>query len=344
MRRKSLAEERPDLLSSWSPNNEISPNAITCGSNKKVLWRCEKDHEWSATVKNRALIGSGCPYCGCRAVLKGFNDLATIHPELVNEWSEKNGALSPSGVAAYSNSRVWWRCDKGHEWYALISSRSDGHGCPYCAGQKVWPGFNDLNTTHPHIAEEWSERNQHLSPSTITSKNTSNVWWHCNECSNEYKAVVSARVNGLTCPFCAGIVRAKRRDELTINRMIDREFQEHFPQLVVIYIAGKRNMQVITDDKELVGLKLTAFVPDIDLVIDICSSDKEIQIKEYVLKKRNIDYRYISDELSEEQVVDEIQSIFSQKHIFEPEITIDEINFIREKFSIWAKNTHIFHK
>ena len=338
MRRKSLAEERPDLLSSWSPNNEISPNAITCGSNKKVLWRCEKDHEWSATVKNRALIGSGCPYCGCRAVLKGFNDLATVHPKLISEWSERNHPLNPTDVSAYSNRKVWWRCDKGHEWNALISSRSDGHGCPYCAGQRVWKGFNDLSSTHPEIASEWSYKNENLIPTVITAKNTTNVWWLCSKCGNEYKAVVSARANGLTCPFCVAIERAKRRSEQTMNQMIDREYQALFPQLVVIYIAGKRNLQVVTDDTNLVGLKLTTYVPDIDLVIDVCSSEKEILLKEYILKKKDIDYKCLSEELTEEQFLDEIQLIFSQKHVFGTKITIEDIKFIREKHAIWARN------
>ena len=62
MRRKSLAEERPDLLAQWSPDNEFSPSDVSCGSHKKVLWICAKGHTWAATVKNRALIGSKCPY------------------------------------------------------------------------------------------------------------------------------------------------------------------------------------------------------------------------------------------------------------------------------------------
>ena len=28
--------------------------------------------------------------------------------------------------------KVWWRCKKGHEWEAVISSRTAGRGCPYC--------------------------------------------------------------------------------------------------------------------------------------------------------------------------------------------------------------------
>lgn len=28
--------------------------------------------------------------------------------------------------------KVWWKCDKGHEWFTVIGSRAVGHGCPVC--------------------------------------------------------------------------------------------------------------------------------------------------------------------------------------------------------------------
>ncbi|MDH3558195.1 MAG: zinc-ribbon domain-containing protein [Syntrophobacteria bacterium] len=36
-----------------------------------------------------------------------------------------------------SSRRVWWECDKGHEWEAYIHSRSKGYGrCPHCSGRR----------------------------------------------------------------------------------------------------------------------------------------------------------------------------------------------------------------
>ncbi|MCI6567534.1 MAG: zinc-ribbon domain-containing protein [Dysosmobacter sp.] len=32
-------------------------------------------------------------------------------------------------------SRVWWQCERGHEWQAVIFSRVQGAGCPVCAGR-----------------------------------------------------------------------------------------------------------------------------------------------------------------------------------------------------------------
>ena len=165
MRRGSIAEERPDLIPQWSPKNTQSPDKVSCGSHQKVWWICSKGHEWEATVKNRALLDSGCPYCEHRAVLKGYNDLATINPELAQSWSPKNSKKA-SEYAVSSNTEVWWVCAKGHEWKARIADRAEGHGCPYCAGHKVWKGYNDLATTHPLLIPEWSSKNK-LSPEAI---------------------------------------------------------------------------------------------------------------------------------------------------------------------------------
>ena len=59
---------------------------------------------------------------------------------LMAEWDwEKNNELgfNPQTLTESSNKKVWWVCNQGHEWLAVIGSRKKGHGCPYCAGQKA---------------------------------------------------------------------------------------------------------------------------------------------------------------------------------------------------------------
>ena len=135
IKRKSLAEERPDLLAQWSKTNLLSPSDVSCGSHIKVRWVCEKGHEWDAIVKNRVLLGSGCPYCSHRAVLKGYNDLQTEYPEIARSWSDKNPD-NPYDYSPSSNKVVIWNCKNGHEGKSRIADRTRGHGCPYCVGLK----------------------------------------------------------------------------------------------------------------------------------------------------------------------------------------------------------------
>lgn len=40
-------------------------------------------------------------------------------------------------------------------------------------------------------------------PDEISAKSTKNVWWKCQACGHEWKAVISSRAKGLKCPVCA---------------------------------------------------------------------------------------------------------------------------------------------
>lgn len=65
----------------------------------------------------------------------GFEKL-TPHPDLAKEWHPtKNGNLTPQDIGANSCKKVWWQCDKNHEWETSITMRAKGLGCPYCNGK-----------------------------------------------------------------------------------------------------------------------------------------------------------------------------------------------------------------
>ena len=193
----------PELSKEWSrKNSPLLPTMVGPGSHRKVIWKGKCGHEWSAVIKNR-VAGAGCPYCSHNKVLAGFNDLETLYPEVAKEWSERNLPLLPSQVTAFANKKVWWKCSEGHEWFTLISTRSSGSKCPYCSGIKLLKGFNDLATTHPDLALEWSERNGDLHPDMVNDKSTKSVRWKCHVCGYEWKQQIKTRVNGGECPSCS---------------------------------------------------------------------------------------------------------------------------------------------
>ena len=198
----SFAEKHPELVQEWSDENEARPEEVSYGSNKRILWRASCGHSWEATVKNRG-NGSGCPFCSGNQVLYGFNDLASVYPELAAEWSELNYPLYPSAVTVRANRKVWWKCKTcGQHWQARIADRTEGHGCPVCAGERLIPGVNDFATEYPLLAEEWSEKNLDLKPSMVWSKSRRNVWWKCKTCGYEWRGVIDSRVKGQKCPAC----------------------------------------------------------------------------------------------------------------------------------------------
>ena len=137
-----LSEVHPELISEWSNKNlPLTPDKITYGSNKVVWWKGACGHEWQTSVKARSK-GENCPICSGSRVIEGINDLATLKPELADEWSSKNDPLKPTMVTIGSHKKVIWQDKYGHEWTAMVKSRAiSGTGCPYCSHNKILHTF-----------------------------------------------------------------------------------------------------------------------------------------------------------------------------------------------------------
>ena len=86
-----------------------------------------------------------------------FDYCRQYHKEArLREWDRaRNAPLTPQAVTYGSHTPVWWRCENGHEWEAVVYTRTHGSGCPFCAGKKAQAGFNDLATQYPELARQW---------------------------------------------------------------------------------------------------------------------------------------------------------------------------------------------
>lgn len=180
----SLAEE----ADGWDSTS------LVAGSNKKMSWKCGLGHIWEATVANRTYGATGCPYCSGRSVLRGFNDIATTLPDLASQLVNGDGA----DITKSSTQKRRWKCNLGHQWEATVADRNRGFGCPYCAGQKIMVGFNDLATINPDIAAQadgWD-------PTTVTAFNDKKRNWKCG-LGHKWSTTTAARSAGTGCPVCA---------------------------------------------------------------------------------------------------------------------------------------------
>ena len=196
----------PTLAAEWHPakNEQLRSSQVTLVSGKKIWWVCSKGHEWKTTVASRSTGKYGCPYCAGQKAINGVNDLATINPKLASEWHPtKNGRLKPEEIMSNSGKKVWWICEKGHEWKTAIISRNKGGGCVICGNKKILIGFNDLGSLSPDISAQWHPtKNGKLLPSNVSIGSGKKVWWIC-EKGHEWRAAVGGRVSGRTnCPTC----------------------------------------------------------------------------------------------------------------------------------------------
>ena len=217
--KNDLATLHPELMTQWDydKNGDLIPDKLKSGSHKKAWWTCEIcGHSWKSEIRTKCQ--SKCPVCSGRVAKSGYNDLATLYPDIAAEWDyEKNGDLTPDSIRVGISKKVYWKCSIcGNGWSAEVKNRKDGTGCPYCAGRAVKKGYNDLETLHPELIEEWDyEKNGDLTPDSVTVGSNKTVGWKCRICNYEWDAIVEQRAIGHSgCPVCNGRAVKKGYNDL----------------------------------------------------------------------------------------------------------------------------------
>ena len=247
-----VATTNPELLKEWDYNKnsdlDIFPTKLLKGSPKEVWWICNNGHSYQRSVYDRLHGRGNCPYCSNRKLLKGFNDFATTHPELLKEWNyEKNNVLNifPDNITNGTRNKVWWKCENGHEWDSIIRSRINGHGCPYWSNNKVLMGYNDLVTTNPEIINLWNyEKNKNFTPEMFSHGSTKTMWWKCSK-GHEWKAKISEIALGNRCPICSN------------NRVLKgyNDFATKHPELLKEWNYEKNSKLGLKPDEIVLGGK-----------------------------------------------------------------------------------------
>ncbi|MEH7000879.1 zinc-ribbon domain-containing protein [Priestia megaterium] len=246
-----LATLRPEIAKEWHPtkNGLLTPYDVVMGSSKKVWWKCEKGHEWETKVCNRTRKkGAGCHYC-CGQKVLFENSIVITHPELLRDWHAlKNANIKPSNISYGSDKKVWWKCEKGHEWEARVSGRTmKNSGCPYCSGRNA-TGENCLAAVYPEIAKEWHPtKNKLLTPYDVTPKSGSKVWWRCEE-GHEWRATIHQRGEGTNCPRC--------------------KVRTSFPEQAIFHFIQKRLNNTISQHVTDEGVEFDIFNSELSFAVE----------------------------------------------------------------------------
>ena len=186
----------PELSKEWHPtkNGDLTPRDVSKRSLQKVWWLCKNGHEWqeiiSYRVKNKR---SGCLRC---------KSVAFLNPVLVKEWHpEKNKDRAPDKVYPDSSRKVWWKCEKGHEWKGYLYWRiKKNRGCPFCSGEAA---ISKIFSEFPSLIKEWDfPKNQNLRLEDISSDSSKFAWWICKN-GHKWRGIIWMRTKeGLGCPEC----------------------------------------------------------------------------------------------------------------------------------------------
>lgn len=213
MNKKLFRETHPELyqLIDVEETSKVFPgtdvHSLNQWSTKKVMCHGDCGHSWETYPQRMRSRKTQCPYCGGQRVLPGFNDLATIHPEVLSEWDYSKNDIEPEEIFPKSGRKVWWICDKKHSWRVAVCDKvMHRTGCPYCAGKKVLAGYNDAASTHKEIIDSyWDFAKNSVQPTEVTAGSKKKVFWKCSEGHSWETAVQKVLGESKTrCPVCSG--------------------------------------------------------------------------------------------------------------------------------------------
>ena len=202
-----LATVRPDLAKDWHPtkNSGLSPFNVLPKERRVIWWVCHRGHEYETKLFLRER-GVGCSYCAGKKVTLE-ESVGKKYPDLLKEWHPTKNKKTLYDFAAGSGQKIWWICQKRHEWKTSISNRTFHKSkCPYCAGKKP-TNDNCLGSTHPEVAMEWHPaKNGALRPSDFIAGNRKRVWWQCRvNPKHTWEASITNRAKHKSkCLICTG--------------------------------------------------------------------------------------------------------------------------------------------
>ena len=197
-----LATTHPKLASEYATRNPKPVNSVRKELDLPVWWKCSKcGGEFFRNVNERK--DDDCPYCSGKKVLDGFNDLKTLKPTIYDRVAKSYKEVYP--VIQYKAEKsLLWECPICHGEYTdtIENIENSINNCPFCAGEKLLSGFNDLKAMYPELEEEWSKENPPIE--TVSPKYKIAYKWICKECGGEHRASISDHLNGAdTCPYCS---------------------------------------------------------------------------------------------------------------------------------------------
>jgi len=295
-----------ELTKEWHyfKNKKLTPNDVTCGSDKVVWWICKKGHEWQARVCDRHKDEKQCFLC---------QSLAFLYPKSQKLWhTTKNKNLTSENVTPCSHKIVWWKCKKGHEWQEKIESWTNrinncflNNNCLIC--HKLEKMRKCLAVSNPELLKEWhSTKNKNLSPDNFSCKSGKIIWWECIKCKHEWRATIQCRNRGDKCPCCGNKVMLKNGAQC--DSIIEAFYHIKFTKNKLNF---KHNRKY---NKEVMGnQRYDFYFPDSNTYVEVTSFDKrwpkwDIYIKKIKTKKRLVEkrlkanFQFIQRQLTDKEI------------------------------------------
>lgn len=181
------------------------------------------DISWDVSPFNFLQHPNGCKECQREILNKFVDSRRKTDEQFVDEVKALGTGIMPRGKYLGSRVMMPFECRYGYIWDSTPHDVLEGYGCPYCAGQKVLIGFNDLWTTDPDIAKMISDPNVGY---TISRGSNRMVSWICPKCGGR-KMSSPKQVIGywLACNVCSDGISYPNKFMYNVLLQLDVDFK-----------------------------------------------------------------------------------------------------------------------
>lgn len=207
-----LKTTHPELVKKLIPEIKKTAGDILYKEDKYLECVCPTcGGTYSDSMKNINDGIDNCPYCAGKKILTGYNDLSTVHPELMNRLSP-DIKDSADKIVCKEDKYLSWICPTcGGEYIDSIGNLvKDIDNCPFCAGKKVLSGYNDVLTKFPSLRNEAYDIGNYVIGTDLCKcleGSSKQSYWQCQECGNIYRMKIIDRAEKeerghRACPRC----------------------------------------------------------------------------------------------------------------------------------------------
>lgn len=195
MRRKTH-EEFVEEIKEINPDVEIIGKYVN--SKKHIDVVCKKCGTKYSSTPNNLLSGSKCRICSNKN--SGIVRTKT-NEQFLKELENLNAGIIALEPYCGKDKKIKFQCKNNHVWESRPHDILRGYHCPFCSGNKVLKGFNDMWTTNPNLASMLYDKNIGYEVSEASHKKLEFV---CPQCGHhKFISPHQVRRQGLACPICS---------------------------------------------------------------------------------------------------------------------------------------------
>ena len=124
------------------------------GNRIKIKHYCTiHDVNWDVAPFNLLQHSNGCCKCQDEALQRHYETKRKSDAQFRQEVAKLGAGIIPMEDYKGTHEKILFRCKNDHIWSSKPHDILDGYGCPFCAGNAVLKGYNDLWTTNPEMAQ-----------------------------------------------------------------------------------------------------------------------------------------------------------------------------------------------